>query len=59
MVLNNHMNPDAMPGTRDLVAPVAYVRCPVKATPISTCQRILDFYGEDYKGMRLEDLSAP
>ncbi|MFF2514382.1 AAA family ATPase [Streptomyces sp. NPDC058086] len=45
-----------MPGTRDLVAPVAYVRCPVKATPISTCQRILDFYGEDYKGMRLEDL---
>ncbi|MER6031691.1 AAA family ATPase [Streptomyces sp. NPDC001851] len=56
MALNNYMNPDAMPGTRDLVAPVAYVRCPVKATPISTCQRILDFYGEDYKGMRLEDL---
>ncbi|MFC9810511.1 AAA family ATPase [Streptomyces virginiae] len=54
--LNNHVNPDAMPGTRDLVAPVAYVRCPVKATPISTCQRILDFYGEDHKGMRLEDL---
>ncbi|WP_392872717.1 AAA family ATPase [Streptomyces sp. LN499] len=54
--LNNYMNPDAMPGTRDLVAPVAYVRCPVRATPISTCQRILDFYGEDYKGMRLEDL---
>lgn len=54
--LNNYMNPDAMPGTRDLIAPVAYVRCPVKATPISTCQRILDFYGEDYKGMRLEDL---
>ncbi|MDX3486622.1 AAA family ATPase [Streptomyces sp. ID05-18] len=54
--LHNYMNPDAMPGTRDLVAPVAYVRCPVKATPISTCQRILDFYGEDYKGMRLEDL---
>ncbi|MEU6912826.1 AAA family ATPase [Streptomyces olindensis] len=54
--LHNYMNPDAMPGTRDLVTPVAYVRCPVKATPISTCQRILDFYGEDYKGMRLEDL---
>ncbi len=54
--LHNYMNPDAMPGTRDLVAPVAYVRCPVRATPISTCQRILDFYGEDYKGMRLEDL---
>ncbi|MFD7027443.1 AAA family ATPase [Streptomyces sp. NPDC059917] len=54
--LHNYMNPDAMAGTRDLVAPVAYVRCPVKATPISTCQRILDFYGEVYKGMRLEDL---
>ncbi|AVZ71375.1 hypothetical protein SLUN_03215 [Streptomyces lunaelactis] len=56
LALHNQLNPDAMPGTRDLVAPVAYVRCPVKATPISTCQRILDFYGEDYKGMRLEDL---
>ncbi|MFE7704953.1 AAA family ATPase [Streptomyces sp. NPDC057486] len=54
--LHNYMNPDAMPGTRDLIMPVAYVRCPVKATPISTCQRILDFYGEDYKRMRLEDL---
>jgi hypothetical protein len=41
---------------REVQAPVAHVRCPVKATPISTCQRILDFYGEDYKGMRLEDL---
>ncbi|SEH02385.1 AAA domain-containing protein [Nonomuraea solani] len=48
--------PGAMPGTRDLHAPVAYIRTPVKATPISTCQRILDFYGEDYKGMRQEDL---
>ncbi|MEU1891193.1 AAA family ATPase [Streptomyces pristinaespiralis] len=56
LALHHYMNPDSMPGTRDLVAPVAYVRCPVKATPISTCQRILDFYGEDYKGMRLEDL---
>jgi AAA domain len=43
-------------GTLDLHAPVAYVRTPVKATPISTCQRILDFYGEGYKGMRQEDL---
>jgi hypothetical protein len=40
----------------DQHAPAAYVRTPVKATPISTCQRILDFYGEDYKGMRQEDL---
>ena len=36
--------------------PAVYVRTPVKATPISACQRILDFYGERYKGMRLEDL---
>ena len=36
--------------------PVAYVQTPVKATPISTCQRILDFYGEDYKGMTLAAL---
>ena len=42
--------------TPDQHAPVAYVRTPVKATPISACQRILDFYGEDYKGMRQEDL---
>ncbi|MFD4661077.1 AAA family ATPase [Kitasatospora sp. NPDC058444] len=56
LTLNQQVNPEAMPGTRDLFAPVAYVRCPVKATPISTCQRILDFYGEDHKGMRLEDL---
>lgn len=54
--VNKYMNPDAMAGTRDLLAPVAYVRCPVKATPVSTCQRILDFYGEDYKNMRQEDL---
>jgi len=49
-------DPAAVAGTLDLHAPVAYVRTPVKATPISTCQRILDFYGEPYKGMRQEDL---
>ncbi|MFE7780070.1 AAA family ATPase [Streptomyces nigrescens] len=54
--VNEYMNPQAIAGTRDLLAPVAYVRCPVKATPVSTCQRILDFYGEDYKNMRQEDL---
>ncbi|MGW3031739.1 AAA family ATPase [Streptomyces sp. NPDC001178] len=54
--VNEYMNPEAMAGTRDLLAPVAYVRCPVKATPVSTCQRILDFYGEDCKNMRQEDL---
>ena len=49
-------NPSAVAGTLDLHVPAAYVRTPVKATPISACQRILDFYGEPYKGMRLEDL---
>ena len=49
-------NPSAVAGTLDQHAPAAYVRTPVKATPISACQRILDFYGEHYKGMRQEDL---
>jgi len=48
--------PGTIEGTLDHHVPVAYVRTPVKATPISACQRILDFYGEDHKGMRLEDL---
>lgn len=49
-------DPEAVPGTLDDHVPVAYVRTPVKATPISACQRILDFYGEDYKGMPLAAL---
>jgi hypothetical protein len=49
-------NPGALAGTLDLHVPAVYVRTPVKATPISACQRILDFYGEPYKGMRQEDL---
>jgi hypothetical protein len=49
-------NPSAVAGTLDLHAPAVYVRTPVKATPVSPCQRILDFYGEPHKGMRLEDL---
>ena len=49
-------NPSAIAGTLDLHVPAVYVRTPVKATPISACQRILDFYGEPHKGMRLEDL---
>jgi hypothetical protein len=52
-----YLNPDAVPGTRDLVAPVAYVQTPVTAKPISTCQAILDFFGEDYKNMRLGELT--
>jgi AAA domain len=55
--LHNYLNPDAVPGTRDLVAPVAYVQTPVTAKPISICQAILDFYGEDYKYMTLPTLT--
>jgi chloramphenicol 3-O-phosphotransferase len=51
--LNSYLNPDAVPGTRDLLAPAAYVQTPVTARPVSICQAILDFYGEDYKGMTL------
>jgi hypothetical protein len=49
-------NPGTVAGTLDLHVPAVYVRTPVKATPISACQRILDFYGEPHKGMRQEDL---
>jgi hypothetical protein len=55
--LHNGLNPDAMPGTRDLVAPVAYVQTPVTAKPVSICRAILDFYGEDYKNMTLPTLT--
>ncbi|WP_405144383.1 TniB family NTP-binding protein [Sphaerisporangium sp. NBC_01403] len=55
--LNNYLNPDAVPGTRDLIAPVAYVQTPVTAKPVSTCQAILDFFGEDYKNMNLPTLT--
>ena len=57
LALNNYLNPDAVPGTRDLLAPVAYVQTPVTAKPVSTCQAILDFYGEDYKNMTLPTLT--
>lgn len=55
--LHQQANPDAIAGTRDLFAPVAYVRTPVTATPISTCKRILDFYGEDYRNKTLPGLT--
>jgi len=55
--LNDYLNPDAVPGTRDLLAPAAYVQTPVTARPVSLCQAILDFYGEDYKGMTLGTLT--
>lgn len=54
--LHHQLNPDALPGTRDLHASVAYVQTPVTATPKSTCEAILDFYGEHYKKMTLPQL---
>jgi hypothetical protein len=55
--LYRDVNPNAMPGTRDLLAPVCYVRTPTRANPNKMCNRILDFYGEPYKGMNLEQLT--
>ncbi|WP_438289569.1 hypothetical protein [Streptomyces sp. HUAS TT7] len=54
--LHDHLNPDAVPGTRDLHAPVAYVQTPITAKPKSTCKAILDFYGADHKNMDLPAL---
>jgi hypothetical protein len=45
LALHGQLNPDAMEGTRDLHAPVAYAQTPVTATPKSICQAILGFYG--------------
>ena len=54
--LHHHLNPAAVPGTRDLHAPVAYAQTPVTAKPKSTCKAILGFYGADTKNMDLPDL---
>ncbi len=54
--LHRHLNPDALPGTRDLHAPVAYAQTPVTAKPKSTCKAILGFYGADTKNMDLPGL---
>lgn len=54
--LHRHLNPDALSGTRDLHAPVAYVQTPVTAKPKSTCKAILSFYGAPMKNMDLPDL---
>jgi hypothetical protein len=56
LALHDQINPHAVPGTRDLLATVAYVQTPVTATPKSICQAILDFYGADHKGMTLPQL---
>ena len=57
--LHHHLNPDAVPGTRDLHAPVAYVQTPVTAKPKSTCKAILGFYGADTKNMDLPEPGPP
>ena len=54
--LHHQLNPNAVAGTRDLHAPVAYVQTPVTAKPKSTCKAILGFYGADTKNMDLPDL---
>ncbi|WP_326592070.1 TniB family NTP-binding protein [Streptomyces sp. NBC_01294] len=43
--LHHDLNPYAVPGTRDLHIPVAYVQTPVTAKPKSLCKAILNFYG--------------
>ncbi len=51
LALHRQINPDAVAGTRDLVATVAYVPTPVTATPKSVCEAILGFYGAPHRGM--------
>ncbi|WP_284741714.1 TniB family NTP-binding protein [Amycolatopsis sp. RTGN1] len=55
--MHAQLNPNAVPGTRDLHAPVAYVQTPVTAKPKSTCQAILDFFGADHQRMTLPQLT--
>ncbi|MET8531516.1 TniB family NTP-binding protein [Streptomyces sp. NPDC005065] len=42
--LHSYLNPGALPGARDLHAPVVYVSTPVTATPKSLCASILGFF---------------
>jgi hypothetical protein len=55
--LHRQLNPNAIPGTRDLHAPVAYVQTPVTAKPKSTCEAILNFFGADHHNMTLPQLT--
>jgi chloramphenicol 3-O-phosphotransferase len=55
--LHAQLNPNAIPGTRDLHAPVAYVQTPVTAKPKSTCEAILEFFGADHHKMTLPQLT--
>jgi chloramphenicol 3-O-phosphotransferase len=57
LAMHHQLNPAAVPGTRDLHAPVAYVQTPVTAKPKSTCQAILDFFGADHAKMTLPQLT--
>lgn len=54
--MNNFVNPHLPRGTRALHAPVAYVQTPVTATPKSTCEAILSFFGATTKGLTLPQL---
>ncbi|MFJ6805972.1 ATP-binding protein [Streptomyces anulatus] len=44
---HHHLNPESVPGTSDLHAPVVYVPTPVTATPKSLCESILNFFGPE------------
>lgn len=44
LALHSYLNPKAIPGTRDLHAPIVYVSTPVTATPKSLCTSILVFF---------------
>ncbi|MEU6392210.1 TniB family NTP-binding protein [Streptomyces sp. NPDC046939] len=55
--LHSSLNPGALPGTRDLHAPVVYVSTPVTATPKSLCASILGFFRAPIrKGTTLPEL---
>ncbi|WP_240120332.1 MULTISPECIES: TniB family NTP-binding protein [unclassified Streptomyces] len=57
LALNRYLNPQAVPGTRDLHVPVAYVQTPVTAKPKSLCKAILHFYDAEVNPrMDLPDL---
>ncbi|MYX12445.1 AAA family ATPase [Streptomyces sp. SID8374] len=45
--LSQRFDPKPLPGTRDIRCTVAYVQTPVKATPKSTCEAILEFFGNE------------
>lgn len=54
--LEEFVDAPELPGARDLRATVAYVQTPVTATPKSTCQAILDFFGPSDPNLTLTQL---